>query len=146
MTNTTKNYRRVNPDHIHDVRTNALGLGGLYSIEVEITRLIGQWIAKFPEFPEKLSLAEMIYEEAMHAQMLEDRLLELRTNEEDVAHLRVRSAPVFKHLEQLDDPDKFLSGLFRVVKPALQADLRLHLDACPPYVDTPTIRMLERIL
>ena len=146
MTNTTKNYRRVNPDHIHDVRSNALGLGGLYSIEVEITRLIGQWIAKFPEFPEKLSLAEMIYEEAMHAQMLEDRLLELRTNEEDVAHLRVRSAPVFKHLEQVDDPDKFLSGLFRVVKPALQADLRLHLDACPPYVDTPTIRMLERIL
>ena len=84
MTNTTKNYRRVNLDHIHDVKSNALGLGGLYSIEVELARLMGQWIARFPEFPEKLSFAEMIYEEAVHAQMLEERLLELRTNAQDV--------------------------------------------------------------
>ena len=146
MAHTTKNYRRVEPDHIHDVRSNALGLGGLYSIEVELARLIGQWIARFPEFPEKLSLAEIVYEEAVHAQMLEDRLLELRTNEDELVHLRSRTAPVLLHLEQLDDPYKFLSGLFRVVKPALQADLRSHLDACPPYVDTPTIRMLKRIL
>jgi uncharacterized ferritin-like protein (DUF455 family) len=146
MTNTTKNYRRVNLDHIHDVKSNALGLGGLYSIEVELARLMGQWIARFPEFPEKLSLAEMIYEEAMHAQMLEERLLELRTNAGDVVHLRARTTSVFKHLEQLDDPNKFLSGLFRVVKPALQAALVSHLDACPPYVDTPTVRMLKLIL
>ena len=104
MAHTTKNYRRVEPDHIHDVRSNALGLGGLYSIEVELARLIGQWIARFPEFPEKLSLAEIVYEEAVHAQMLEDRLLELRTNEDDLVHLRSRTAPVFLHLEQLDDP------------------------------------------
>ena len=146
MTNTTKNYRRVNLDHIHDVKSNALGLGGLYSIEVELARLMGQWIARFPEFPEKLSLAEMIYEEAMHAQILEERLLELRTNAGDVVHLRTRTIPAFKHLEQLDDPNKFLSGLFRVVKPALQAALGSHLDACPPYVDTPTVRMLKLIL
>ena len=95
MTNTTKNYRRVNPNYMHDVRSNALGLGGFYSIKVELARLMGQWIARCPEFPEKLSLAEMIYEEAVHAQMLEDRLLELRTNEEDVVHLRARTTPVF---------------------------------------------------
>lgn len=141
-----KNYRRVNPDHYHDVSSNARGLSVLYTVEIELTRLLGGWIPRLPEFPEKLTLAEMVYEESEHARMLEDRLLELRLTPSRTEELRRRTTPALRSLEATESPAQFLAGVFRVVKPALLADLRRHADASPPYVDTPTTRILDRII
>ena len=52
MTQTTKNYRRVYPDKLHDVRSNSRGLSVLYSVEVELTRQIAE---KKGESPVRIS-------------------------------------------------------------------------------------------
>lgn len=146
MTAMVKNYRRPSPELLHDVHENARKLSILYTVEVELARLIGSWIARTPELPEKLTLARVLYEDAEHAQLLGQRLLELRVPEARLESLRCRSAPVFARLERLDDPSLFLQELFRVVKPALLADYRRHLDAAPPYVDEPSVRWIGQIL
>lgn len=141
-----KNYRRTNPDSLHDVRDNARKVAVLYSVEVELTRLVGAWIARTPELPEKLALARVLYEDADHARLLGQRLLELRVAEARLDSLRRRTVPAFKTLEALDDAGAFFDQLFRVIKPTLLADYRRHLDAAPPYVDEPSVRLMRQII
>ncbi|HYM63343.1 MAG TPA: DUF455 family protein [Gaiellaceae bacterium] len=146
MSRTVKDFRRIGPETWHDVPTNATGLGVLYTLEVELARLLGGWIARMPELSEKIAFAKVVYEDAEHAALLEARLLELRVAEPDVALLRRRTASTLTRLERADDPWQVLAAVFRVVKPALLADLRRHLEGCPPYVDEPTVRILRRII
>lgn len=96
-----------------------------------------------PELPEKLTLGRICFDDADHARAIGKRLAELRVEPDAIAALRTRTAPALKQLERVEDPALFLAGLFRVVKPALLADLRRHLDAAPPYVDDPTVRILR---
>lgn len=146
MSRAVKDFRRIGPETWHDVRANATRLGVLYTLEVELARLLGGWIARMPELSEKIAFAKVVFEDAEHAARLEARLLELRLADADVALLRRRTAPIFTRLEHADSPWEVITGIFRVVKPALLADLRRHLEGCPPYVDEPTVRMLRRIV
>ncbi len=146
MTSMIKNYRRARPDAMHDVRENARKVAILYSVEVELARLVGAWIARTPELPEKLALARVLYEDADHARLLGQRLLELRVAESRLDSLRRRTVPAFQTLEALDDAGAFFDQLFRVVKPALLADYRRHLDSAPPYVDEPSVRLIRQII
>ncbi|MGI9657302.1 MAG: ferritin-like domain-containing protein, partial [Gaiellaceae bacterium] len=146
MSQVIKNYSRVAPERMHDVRANAHGLGILYTVEVELCRLVGCWIARTPELPEKMLLGRILYEDAEHAERLEKRLIELRVAPDKLPELRQRTAGILLELERAPDPASFLSGLFHVAKPALVADLRRHLDGCPPYVDEPSARMLRQLI
>jgi len=146
VSQSVKRYTRVEPDRMHDVRQNAHRLGVLYTVEVEVARLVGGWIPRIPEHAEKLALGKILYEDADHARALEQRLLELMVAPATLDDLRRRSAPGLVALEGVESPERFLSLLFRVVKPALLADLKRHLDGCPPYVDEPTVRILERVI
>jgi uncharacterized ferritin-like protein (DUF455 family) len=78
--------------------------------------------------------------------LIEERLVELRVAETRLPDFRERTAPALKLLETVTDPDQFLAGLFRVVKPALIADYRRHIEGCPPFVDDPSKRFLKRAL
>lgn len=146
MSQAPRDYTLVNPGDVHDVVTNAQRLGVLYSVTVELARLVGGWIPRTPELAEKLAMGLMVFEDAEAAMALETRLNELRLSEEQIDVLRRRTAPAFKAIETVDDPYAFLSALVRVVKPALVADLRRHIDAAPPYVDDPTVRILTRVV
>lgn len=130
----------------HDVATNARRVAGLYSIEVGLAALIGGWVPRTPELPPKLALARMVYEDAEHAQRLEERLGELRVAGDEVEALRRRVPAALMALERAASPVEFLAGLVRVVKPALVADVRRHLDTAPPYVDEPGVLLLQRVL
>lgn len=133
-------------EHLHDVRENARKLGVLYSVECELARVIGSWIARTPELPEKLLLARVLYEDADHARILGQRLLELRVPAARLETLRQRSAPVLRQLEALDNAAAFLASLFFGIKPALIGDYRRHLSAAPPYVDEPSVRWFNQVL
>ncbi len=146
MSRAVKDFRRIGPESWHDVRANATRLGVLYTVEVELARLVGGWIARMPELSEKIAFAKVVYEDAEHAALLEARLLELRLAGPEIDLLRRRTAPILTELERADDPWEVLAAVFRVVKPALLADLRRHLEGCPPYVDEPTVRILRRII
>jgi uncharacterized ferritin-like protein (DUF455 family) len=146
MQQLVKQYRRVRPEHFHDVKENARHLAVLYTVEVELARLVGGWIVRMPTLAEKMMLGKVCFEDAEHAGRLETRIGELRLSSSDIERLRTRTFPAALTLERTADPYDFLAGLFRVVKPALLADLRRHLDAAPPYVDEPTVRILRQVI
>jgi uncharacterized ferritin-like protein (DUF455 family) len=146
MTVTGRDYTRRDPTAMHDVRENARKLAVLYTVEVEIARLLGSWIPKVRELPEKLWLGRMLHEEAEHAMWIEKRLEELRVSAASIAGFRKRTAPLLKALEAVESPGAFLSGLFLIVKPAVLADYQRHIEACPQYVDDPSVRFLRRII
>jgi uncharacterized ferritin-like protein (DUF455 family) len=141
--NSTADYVTTAPGFVHDVETNARRLGFLYSLEVEMSRLVGSWIHRSPELPEKLLLGRVLYEDADHALSLEGRMRELRVSDEAFEAMRLRTCPAFKILENLSDPLSFWTTFFRVVKPALVAEYTRHLIAAPPFVDDPTVRILR---
>jgi hypothetical protein len=70
---------------LHDVYENARKLAVLYTIEVEVARLIGRWIPTIPHIGGKLLLGRLIFEDAEHAGWLEARLVELRVPEARLA-------------------------------------------------------------
>jgi uncharacterized ferritin-like protein (DUF455 family) len=146
MSQAPLDYSLVNPSGAHDVATNAKRLGVLYTVAVELARLVGGWIPRTPELPEKLALGLIVFEDAEAAYALESRLRELRVSDEEIDALRRRTAPALNRLEHAEDPAAFLATLVRVVKPAFVGDLRRHIDAAPPYVDDPTVRILSRII
>jgi len=141
--NPTTDYVSASPGFVHDVETNARRLGFLYSLEVGLSRLVGSWIHRTPELPEKLLLGRVLYEDADHALSLEGRMRELRVPDKAFGAMRQRTCAAFKILEHLPDPQSFWAALFRVIKPALVAEYTRHLKAAPPYVDDPTIRILR---
>ncbi len=146
MSQMVRDYSRVTPTHYHDVEVNARRLAILHSVVVELTRVTGGWIARTPELSEKLALALVTFEDAEAAADLEVRLRELRASDADIAADLRRSAPALGTLERADDCYAFIAGLARVVKPAFVADLRRQLDAAPPYVDEPSVRILKRVI
>jgi hypothetical protein len=131
---------------LHDVHENARKLAILYTIEVEVARLIGRWIPTIPDINEKLLLGRLIFEDAEHAAWLEARLLELRVPEARLRTFRERTCKGLKMLEEAPRPEDFLSALYRTVKPALIADYLRHLDWSPPFVDEPSKRFLKQIM
>jgi uncharacterized ferritin-like protein (DUF455 family)/tRNA isopentenyl-2-thiomethyl-A-37 hydroxylase MiaE len=146
MSHSALNYRRTTPGFMHDVQTNARRLGILYTVEVELARVLGRWIPATPELPEKLTLARLLFEDADHARLIEARLAELRVSDTELSAFRRRTAEGLREVEQADDPHTVMAALARVVKPRLLADYRRHLDAAPPYVDDPTVRMLKAVV
>src|SRR5690242_3560850 len=86
-------------DKPHDVRENARKLAILYTIEVEVARLIGRWIPTVPNINEKLLLGRLIFEDAEHAAWLEARLLELRVPGSRLRTFRERTCRALKMLE-----------------------------------------------
>jgi hypothetical protein len=146
MSEMVRDYSRVVPTEYHDVAQNARRLAVLHSVCVELTRLTGGWIERTPELPEKLALGFITFEDAEAAADLEGRLRELRASDAEIeANLR-RTARALVALERAEDCHAFVAGLARVVKPALVGDLRRHLDAAPPYVDEPSVRILKRVI
>jgi hypothetical protein len=146
MSQVPRDYSLVNPGEVHDVVTNARRVGVLYTVAVELSRLLAAWIPRTPELPEKLAMGMMVFEDAEAAHALQNRLRELRLADAEIDTLRRRTADALKALEATSDPAAFLSALVRVVKPALVADLRRHIDSAPPYVDDPTVRILTRVI
>jgi hypothetical protein len=146
MSQAALNYCRATPGFMHDVETNARRLGVLYTVEVELARLLGRWIPATPELPEKLTLARLVFEDADHARRIEARLAELRVGDDRLAQLRRRTAEGLRQLERAGDPHAVMAALARVVKPRLLADYRRHVDAAPPYVDDPTVRALKAVV
>lgn len=141
-----RNYSLVHPEDVHDVATNAERLGVLFTVSVELARVIGGWIPRTAELPEKLALGKMTFEDADAAAALDVRLQELRLSGHDVDALRRRTSRALSALERAGSAHAFLAGLVRVVKPAFVADLQRHIDGAPPYVDEPTVRILRRVI
>jgi hypothetical protein len=113
-------------------------------VEKKLFELCGAFINPTPEWEVKCALSLHLWLDAEHSQALRQRVAELRL------------PPL--HLDKIPDPKlgvfleeafwaqntvELLTGIFRVIRPALLAAYRKHLAESNPLFDQPTCRILR---
>lgn len=129
------------------VQDNARRLHRLAYVEQHCMRIAAAHLLGTPEWEAKVLLARQLYEDAEHHHALRMRISELRRSEASVDACPDPALEVL--LDQLlraESSVELLSGLYGVIKPALIAAYRRHLDEINPLVDYPTGRVLRQLL
>ena len=114
-------------------------------IEYETIRILAAWLPATARMDYKLALGRFLWEEAQHVQHLYQRLREVQT-----PAFRPPDDPALEELmaEAINAPDErsLLTGLFRVIKPALMNAYRWHSQQTFANPDAPTLYALKHIL
>lgn len=129
------------------IEESARRLGHYRWIEMRLFELLGRWVAETPEVDVKLRFAASSRHHGWHAELLAERLPEVR----DLSPDRQTVAPndeladVVLALDALAGDDLTTSRLvavYRVVVPHLVAAYSWHIDRCGPAADAAVRRTL----
>jgi hypothetical protein len=131
-----------------------------YSVEQDVERFVRYawlekqameiglaWLNPTPEWEVKEALSLHVYLDAEHVSALRTRVSEMRNPPPrmDVCPSSALQAFVDELLTAEDTLEKVV-GLYGVLRPALIAAYRQHLEQAHPLVDHPTRRMLKHVL
>jgi hypothetical protein len=118
-----------------------------YLLQRECVLMQAGWLPGTPDMAVKLALAESLWEDALIARELRQRVLELRFPERALG--AEGDQPLLDWWRAFRDaPDglSFAAGLAAVLKPALRDAFRAYLDLSDPLDDAPTRRILAHAL
>jgi hypothetical protein len=115
--------------------------------ERHLVHVIAGWLCNAHSIEIKGALALHLWQDAEHLYSLAERGTQLRAGEKALAKNpdeRLQAALAVS----LDAADEvlFLAGVYRVIKPALAAAYRRHLQETHPLADHPTVRLLRLTL
>lgn len=128
------------------VRERADTVGTLRHIAVHAMETLARWVPTTPDLEVKIIFGRHIWELAQHADLLGKRTHELR------AALHYSPAPLPGYaaaLEQLratEGARERFEAFYQVFLPDLVARHRSFLAATDPFLDEPSVRVVERIL
>jgi len=129
------------------VEANARRLHRLAYVEQHCMRVAAAHLLGTPEWEAKILLGRHLYEDAEHHQALRTRIAELRRSEASVdACPDPALDTLMDQLLRAENSAELLGGLYHVIKPALVAAYRRHLDEINPLVDYPTGRVVRQLL
>jgi hypothetical protein len=135
----------VTPSEQVDMARNKRLLNRYRFIEYETIRILAGWLPATAQMELKLTMGRLLWEDAQHVQHLYRRLREVQT-----PAFRPPGDEVLEHLmaEALCAPNErdLLAGIFRVIKPALVAAYRWHMDQTFANPDAPTLYAFKHIL
>ncbi len=136
----------------YDVESTAKRVRNLrYAEEWTMMGLAG-WLATIPELPVKTGLGKVIWEGAQAADMLGNRLPELRCGRRSVESSEPANqafADLIQDIMGPESPDltiEKLVGVFDVLKPHLIEAYELHSRQTDQISDAPTIEIFEDIV
>lgn len=103
------------------------------------------WLPKIPSLPVKLGLAEAIWESALAADALRERVFELRYPNRLLEEEGGDAALIglYQNLVHSPSVEAFLLTIARVLAPALRDAYAEYLSLSDPIADAPTRRFLE---
>jgi len=129
--------------------TQNLELLGKYRyVEIQMMELMGSWAYTMVEPEVKIGFGRLMYQDAVHADMLGKRLPELKGRSEHFHYIAPSDAFV-KLLEKIwraNDSLRRMVALYRVLKPALVEAYEHHLEHAELPADEPTAYILRNIL
>src|SRR6478672_9610316 len=109
-------------------------------VEANTMRVMAGWLAKAPEWEVKIELGRQIWEDAEHANLLAERLPELRLSLNRVPPLPSALADFLDLVDRgATDAATLLTGIHRVTKPRLVEDMRLFIASTDPIYDQPSV-------
>ncbi len=127
------------------VKENAQRLANYRYLEVQLMEMLGGWSHTTPQLAFKATFGYHVYDHAQAADLLGERLYQLRSGREreepatdDVAHL-------CEHVWNLSPTIDRLVAVYRVLEPHLVSTYAYHADATDPLADAPTVRLLRQL-
>lgn len=129
------------------VEENARRLHRLAYVEQRLMFIAAGHLLSVPQWEAKFLLGRHLYEDAEHHQALRTRISELRRSAHSVdAAPDPALAALMDEAIRADDGIELLTGIYRVLKPALIAAYWAHGAQINPLVDYPTGRVLRLVL
>lgn len=113
-------------------------------VEGQLYRLSAAFLNPTPEWEVKGALSLHLYLDAEHCQSFRKRVAELRRPPlylDQCPDQRLEA--LFEEAIRANDTVEFLTGIFRVIRPALLEAYRTHLAEINPVFDFPTCRILR---
>lgn len=147
----TSSYRYAGCDNVlkngQSVTSSAEQIRRFQYLEERLMFLMAAHHPSIPYRDLKMLLGRLQYEDSLHADMLRNRLPELR-----MPRGKLKTAPdesleiLMNEAEHSRNAPELLSALVRVIKPALISAYEDYLKDCNPLADSPTVRIFKIIL
>ncbi len=114
-------------------------------VEQRCMRLLSSRIVTIPERDVKVLLGRLQYEDAVHAEGLRQRIVELRTNKSKLEIVPDTALEIlFDEAEHVPGSYPFLAIVTRIIKPALHHAYCAYIDATNDLADYPSVRLLRQ--
>jgi hypothetical protein len=107
--------------------------------------MIGGWSHTTPQLAFKATFGYHVYDHAQAADMLGERLEQLRSGRDREEPATDDFALLCEHVWNLESTIDRLVAIYRVLEPHLVSTYVYHADATDPLTDTPTVRLLRQL-
>ncbi len=125
------------------VKENSQRLANYRYLEVQLMEMIGGWSHTTPQLAFKATFGSHVYDHAQAADMLGERLEQLRSGREREEPATDDFAQLCEYVWNLESTIDRLVAVYRVLEPHLVSTYVYHADATDPFTDAPTIRLLR---
>jgi hypothetical protein len=107
--------------------------------------MIGGWCHTTPQLAFKATFGYHVYDHARNADMLAERMQQLRSGRDREDPGNSEFAQLCEHVWNLESTVDRLVAVYRVLEPHLVSTYVYHADATDPLADTPTVRLLHQL-
>jgi hypothetical protein len=127
------------------VRENSQRLANYRYLEIQLMEMIGGWSHTTPQLAIKAAFGYHVYDHAQAADMLGERLEQLRSTRDSQEPATDEFARLCEYVWNLETTIERLAAIYRVLEPHLVSTYVYHADATDPLADTPTVRLLRHL-
>jgi hypothetical protein len=127
------------------VRENSQRLANYRYLEIQLMEMLGGWSHTTPQLAFKATFGYHVWDHAVAADLLAERLEQLRSGREREEPATDEFARLCEHVWNLGDTIARLVAVYRVLEPHLVSTYVYHADATDPMADTPTVRLLRQL-
>lgn len=127
------------------VTENSRRLANYRYLEIQMMEMLGGWSATTPQLSHKATFGYHVYDHALAADQIGERLLQLRSWRERQEPPNDDFARLCEYVWNLDNQVDRLVAVYRVLEPHLVSTYVYHADATDPLTDTPTMRLLRQL-
>ncbi|MBA2598537.1 MAG: DUF455 family protein [Chloroflexia bacterium] len=127
------------------VKENSRRLANYRYLEIQLMETIGGWSHTTPQLALKATFGYHVYDHAQAADLLGERLEQLRSGRTSQEPATDDFARLCEHVWLLPDTIDRLVAVYRVLEPHLVSSYVYHADATDPLTDAPTVRLLRQL-
>ena len=124
---------------------NSERLANYRYLEEQLMEMIGGWSQTTPQLAFKATFGYHVYDHAQAADMLGERLEQLRSGSGRGKAATDEFTRLCEHVWNLDSTIERLVAVYRVLEPHLVSTYVYHSDATDPLTDAPTARLLRHL-
>src|SRR4051794_4122377 len=127
------------------VSENSKRLSNYRYLEIQLMEMIGGWCHTTPQLAFKATFGYHVYDHARNANLLAERLQQLRSGREREDPANSDFAHLCEDVWNLEATIDRLVAVYRVLAPHLVSTYVYHADATDPLADAPTVRLLRQL-